>query len=195
MSSGPVTLRPRRLLVTASKRSDPVAAAAAVQAQAATDPPNDTVWINLKVVAGVPPRHRINTQHVLFYHQPPTWWTSVCRTVQGARRTTCVQRIAALVDTALRALRRTRRGGGEPGGAAADAHAADSTAWETHLVGAARGIQRLRTTTYGTDATVGAALDRVVDKIRPWIADAAWVEGDCCDEGRREEDTGEGGTL
>ena len=187
MSSGPVTLRPRRLLVTASKRSDPVAAAA--QAQAATDPPNDTVWINLKVVAGVPPRHRINTQHVLFYHQPPTWWTSVCRTVQGARRTTCVQRIAALVDTALRALRRTRRGGGDA------AHAADSTAWETHLVGAARGIQRLRTTTYGTDATVGAALDRVVDKIRPWIADAAWVEGDCCDEGRREEDTGEGGAI
>lgn len=117
---------------------------------------DDAVWINLKVVASLPPGYRLNTQRELYYHQAPHWWTSVCRTFQGAHRAWCVRRVDALIERTCALV------------AQAVAATSDSSKkvvhLRAHLAAAAKGIQRLQGT-YDGDATTRAALDRTLDKI------------------------------
>ena len=134
---------------------------------------DDTVWINLKVVASLPPHHRLNTQHELFYHQAPHWWTSVCRTFQGARRTECVRRLGTLVARALTLWQRYV--------AASDVATASL---RTHLVAAMAGVRELQRT-YKDDATTSAALERILDKIAVCVGgdDGGGIEEDAHDDG------------
>ena len=135
--------------------------------------PDDTVWINLKIVAALPSGYRLNTQRELFYHQAPHWWTSVCRTLQGAHRTACVRRLDALVERTCALAREADANGGNGANGANGGSDANGSAdgdsvgarLRTHLRAAGDGIRRLQQSTYDDDATVRAALDRVLDKI------------------------------
>ena len=119
---------------------------------------DDTLWVNLKVVARIPPHCRLNCQGQLFQLQENSWWHSLYRRLQGARRAWCVTRLDELVVRASVFLGAHH---GEP----------DYLVMQTHLREAMGGINNLQAT-YVADITTVAALERVVDKVKLLIEGA-----------------------
>jgi hypothetical protein len=111
---------------------------------------HDVTWINLKIVAQVPPFCRLNTQDELFAIEPYRWYTAITRWVRGASRSCCVHRIDELMEDV-----RTMCEGG----------IACTERLLTHLRGAEKGIGNLKRT-YDGDHTTMSSLDHILDKIQ-----------------------------
>lgn len=113
----------------------------------------DVVWINLKVLARIPPYHRLNTQNELFYIEKNSLWNPVAlwRFFRGDNREAAIKRIDDLVEKATVLLEKV---------------SADQVYRKLvdHLVGAKQGLQNLQKT-YVEDLTMTASIERLLDKI------------------------------
>jgi hypothetical protein len=126
-----------------------------------SSPREDHLWINLKILARLPAHCRLNCQDDLFRLQPNTWWESVRRTLQGARRGWCVARVDELVGKAQQHAVNFPR-------------ARESMV--KHLLAAAEGLRNLQVT-YEHDVTTQAAVERVLDKITFFTSEGVGIDG------------------
>ena len=113
----------------------------------------DVVWINLKVLAKIPPYHRINTQNELFYIEKNTLWhpSSLWRFFRGDNRELAIKRIDDLIEKATVMLEKVT----------------PESVYENllqHLRNAENGLVNLQKT-YVDDFTTNASIDRLLDKI------------------------------
>ena len=123
----------------------------------------DVIWINLKVLAQLPPYCRLNTQHDLFVIEHITWLSAFTRWLRGSSRTCCVQRIDDLIDDTSEMVD----------------HADEAVAQRLvqHLQLAKEGLCNLQRT-YETDLTTKATIARILDKI-DIITNTNCSEGSC----------------
>jgi hypothetical protein len=113
----------------------------------------DVVWINLKVLARIPPYHRLNTHNELFYIEKNSLWNPVAlwRFFRGDNREAAIKRIDDLVEKATVMLDKITVN-----------HVYRKLV--DHLVGAKQGLQNLQKT-YLEDLTMTASIERLLDKI------------------------------
>ena len=112
---------------------------------------NESIFINLKILAAVPPFARLNTCHELFQIEVDAPWSIswMWRLLRGDNRHEAVKRISALIDNAR---------------AIATSESQEATRMKAHVEKALQGIAHLRET-YRNDFTVLASLERIADKM------------------------------
>ncbi len=113
----------------------------------------DTIWINLKVLARLPPYHRINTHNELFQVEKNTLWhpAALWRFLRGDNRELAIKRIDDLIEKAMVLSDKIANGPMAP-------------RLLLHLRDAKQGLLNLKKTYLG-DLTAQASLDRLLDKI------------------------------
>ena len=112
---------------------------------------HDVLWINLKVIAQLPPYCRLNTQHELFAIEHITWFSALTRWFRGASRGCCVQRVDDLIDDTEAMLADTDN---------------ERTRLQVvqHIQAAKQGLCNLQRT-YEADLTTKATIARILDKM------------------------------
>ena len=113
----------------------------------------DTIWINLKILAKIPPFHRLNTQNELFYIESNTFWQPafLYRWIRGDNRDLSIKRIDELI-----------RNGQELFGTLENE---EKISLLKHLLESRVGLNNLKKT-YENDLTIIASIDRLLDKIQ-----------------------------
>lgn len=106
----------------------------------------DDAFVNLKVVASLPPHTRLDTTQPLFRHERDVWWASLRRAWYGDGRARSIASLDLLVERCTVTAR-------------------TNSSLRDHLARAADGINNLRQT-YAADATAQASLDRILDKLK-----------------------------
>ena len=113
----------------------------------------DTVWINLKILAQLPPYCRINTQNELFSIERETW-AFFTRWLRGDHRGLTIKRVDDLISKGRALLfeyklQRKKK---------------EYKNMITHLSNSSKGLLQLKKT-YENDYTALASIDRILDKI------------------------------
>lgn len=113
----------------------------------------DVVWINLKILAKLPPYARLNTKNALFAIEPNNSWSTsfLWRFIRGDNRQDALKRIDDLVKSAY-----------ELHGTLEDER--DRESLLDHLRGAIGGMMGMKKT-YEHDVQTIASIDRLLDKV------------------------------
>lgn len=113
----------------------------------------DDVWINLKILSGLPPHKRLNTASKLYYQEEDSVWTTIRRSLTSACREQTVGTIDELIMRCKRAF---------------DEHG-EIPKLAKHIEAAKAGVKNLRKT-YSGDPTTQASIDRLLDKMDECVA-------------------------
>jgi len=126
----------------------------------------DAIWINLKILAKLPPFHRLNTQNELFYIESNTIWypASVLRWLRGDNRVLSIKRIDELICKGSELLKKMED--------------KEKENMLTHLIESRNGLNNLKQT-YESDLTIIASIDRLLDKIHVLVPES---ESDASEE-------------
>ena len=112
----------------------------------------DVVWINLKVLAKIPPFNRLNTQNELFYIETNSFFhpAFILRWIRGDHRILTVKRIDELISKSSDLI------------AQLEGEAAEHL--KKHLSDSQRGLLNMKQT-YEGDITIISSIERLIDKI------------------------------